>query len=173
MSSNSGPTAYRSISVAIIALLLAACSTISPYLPDFGGTPAPIRTSANAGPKADAIIKTARTQIGKRYKWGGESPNQGYDCSGLIWWVYRRHGISVPRVSWQQYSAGTFVEKNDIRPGDLIFFKVRTGKSMHVGIVTDRGTFIHAPRSGKHVMESSLANDFWREHYVGSRRVIR
>lgn len=154
-----------------LVFFLAGCAYVEPYIPDFGDSE-PIRTKGRAGAKASAVIKTARTQIGKPYRWGGESPSAGYDCSGLIWWVYRQHGISVPRVSWQQYSAGTFVDKNDIRPGDLIFFRITTGKSLHVGIVTERGTFIHSPRSGSRVMESSLDNDFWREHYVGTRRVL-
>lgn len=154
-----------------LVLFLAGCSYVEPYIPDFGSSD-PIRTRGRVSARASGIIKTARTQIGKPYRWGGESPGEGYDCSGLVWWVYRRHGVSVPRVSWQQYSAGRFVDKDDIRPGDLIFFRITTGKSLHVGIVTERGTFVHSPSSGNRVMESSLNNDFWREHYVGTRRLL-
>lgn len=126
-----------------------------------------------AGGKAAAILRTARALMGTRYQWGGESPRQGFDCSGFIWFVYRQHGIVLPRVSWQQFGAGKAVSYSQMRPGDLIFHKVDKGaKSMHVGIITDRGTFIHSPSSGKRVMESSLNNTFWREHYVGVRRVL-
>lgn len=126
-----------------------------------------------ASQKAAAIIRTARTMIGAPYKWGGDSPGRGFDCSGLAWYVYRRNGVILPRVSWQQFGAGRAIKYGDIRPGDLIFHKVKkNGKSLHVGIVTDRGTFIHAPSSGKRVMESSLNNTFWRSHYLGARRVL-
>lgn len=123
--------------------------------------------------KAAAVIRTARALMGARYKWGGESPSTGFDCSGLVWFVYRQHGITLPRVSWQQFAAGRAISYSDMRPGDLVFHKVDKGsKSLHVGIITDRGTFIHAPSSGKRVMESSLNNTYWREHYIGARRVL-
>jgi len=123
--------------------------------------------------KSVSIIRTARTMIGAPYKWGGESPNTGFDCSGLVWFVYRQHGVGLPRVSWQQFGAGRPIKFSQLRPGDLIFHKVDKGsKSLHVGIVTDRGTFVHAPSSGKRVMESSLNNTYWREHYIGARRVL-
>lgn len=123
--------------------------------------------------KAAAILRTARALMGTRYRWGGDSPRQGFDCSGFIWFVYRQHGIILPRVSWQQFGTGRAVSYSAMRPGDLIFHKVDKGaKSMHVGIVTDRGTFIHSPSSGKRVMESSLNNTYWRQHYVGVRRVL-
>lgn len=155
-----------------LVFLLPACS-ITSYLPDMGGRKsiAPKATYQKPTPREAAIIRTARSALGKRYKWGGTSPKTGFDCSGLIWWVYRKHGIPVPRVSWEQYSAGKFVDKKDIRPADIVFYRVQTGKSIHVGIVTERGTFIHSPRSGKGVTESDLNNPFWQEHYVGARRL--
>ncbi|GKT31233.1 NLP/P60 protein, partial [Aduncisulcus paluster] len=58
-----------------------------------------------------SVVKSARAQVGKPYKWGGSSPRDGFDCSGLVWWVYHRHGISVPRVSWQQKGAGRAPQK--------------------------------------------------------------
>lgn len=157
---------------AAFVLFAAGCSHVDPYVPDFGGPAPPLRASTRTTPETQAIISTAQTQLGKPYRWGGESPSAGYDCSGLMWWTFRRNGFRIPRVSWKQYSAGTFVERHDIRPADMVFFKVVTGKSMHVGLVTDRGTFIHAPKSGKRVMESRLDNPFWSEHYVGARRII-
>lgn len=162
-----------SAALVLVALLLAGCSYIDPYLPDLGGQSGkPHTVLRKPTAKASQIIRTARSVKGKRYKWGGETPAEGFDCSGLIFWVYRSHGIKVPRVSWQQYTAGTFVEKHDIRPGDIVFYKVQTGKSIHVGIVTERSTFVHSPRSGKGVTESDMNNPFWLEHYVGARRVL-
>lgn len=169
---NRSATRFRFLIGAVLAISMTACATLEPYIPDFGSSSPPLQASTHVNPRSLAIIKSARSQIGKPYRWGGESPSAGYDCSGLVWWAFRRHGVAVPRVSWQQYSAGRFVERNTLRPGDLIFFKISTGKSLHVGIITERGTFIHSPSSGKHVMESDLGNPFWAEHYVGARRLL-
>lgn len=156
----------------LLAALLATGGCATKTAPPSGAYPATI-TSQPASGKAAAIIRTARAMIGAPYHWGGESPSTGFDCSGLIWFTYRQHAIPLPRVSWQQFSAGRSINSSDLRPGDLIFHKVdKSGKSLHVGIVTDRGTFIHAPSSGKRVMESSLSNQYWREHYIGARRVL-
>lgn len=161
--------------VAFFSLSLAACATLESYLPSFGSSSSSLQTRHRLPPptrKASAVITTARKALGRPYRWGGKSLSQGFDCSGLVWWAYRSNGVSVPRVSWEQYGAGRFVEKSDIRPGDMVFYRVQTGKSLHVGIVTDRGTFIHSPRSGKRVRESDMFNPFWVEHYVGTRRVL-
>ncbi len=156
---------------ALVGLFVAGgCATKS--APPPGAQPAKIQRQKPSS-KAAAIIRTARTLIGTRYQWGGESPRTGFDCSGFVWFVYRQHGVNLPRISWQQFGAGSSVSYGNMRPGDLIFHKVdKSGKSLHVGIVTDRGTFVHAPSSGKSVMESSLNNTYWREHFIGVRRVL-
>lgn len=157
--------------VCALLLMTGGCATKSAPPPP-GAKPAKIKQSP-ASAKATAIIRTARAMMGVRYQWGGESPQTGFDCSGLIWFVYRQHWVNLPRISWQQFGTGRSVNYGDMRPGDLIFHKVEKGsKSLHVGIVTDRGTFIHAPSSGKRVMESSLNNTYWREHFIGARRVL-
>lgn len=155
-----------------LALLLPAggCATKSAAPP--GAHPARVQHAPASG-RAAAVVRTARTMIGAPYKWGGESPREGFDCSGLIWFTYQQHGITLPRVSWQQFSAGRAVSRSKLRPGDLVFHKVtKKSKTLHVGIVTDRGTFIHAPSSGKRVMESSLSMPYWQTHYIGARRVL-
>ncbi|MBG0788902.1 MAG: C40 family peptidase [Desulfovibrionaceae bacterium] len=123
--------------------------------------------------RAAKVIRTARVLLGYPYKWGGYLPDTGFDCSGLIWFVYHQNGVNLPRVSYRQFAAGASVKRTDVRPGDLVFYRVdKKGKSLHGGIVTDRGTFIHAPSSGKKVMESSLNSPYWHEHYLGARRVL-
>lgn len=153
----------------LLLLVSAGCATRTP-------TPAgsqPVVRSAPASPEAASLIRTARVLVGYPYQWGGESPDAGFDCSGLVWFVYRQHGISVPRISYQQFNVGSPVQRKDIRPGDLVFYRVdKSGKTLHVGIVTDRATFIHAPSSGKRVMESSLNLPYWSAHYLGARRVL-
>lgn len=156
---------------ATLFVTLTGCATKGPTPPP--GAHAPVHKNTSVSGKAAAIIRTARLMLGAPYKWGGESPNVGFDCSGLVWFTYRQQGINLPRISWQQFGAGTPVKRSNLRPGDLTFYKVnKSGKSLHVGIVTDRGTFVHAPSSGKRVMESSLNNPYWREHYIGARRIL-
>nr|WP_321512916.1 C40 family peptidase [uncultured Pseudodesulfovibrio sp.] len=173
-----GAMKYHSMVRPLILLLTAAllsatalsgCGTKStaPISPDS------VVHSQPASPKAASVIRTARVLVGYPYKWGGHIPETGFDCSGLTWFVYRQNGINLPRVSWQQFSAGISVDRKDIRPGDLVFYEVnKLGKSLHVGIVTDRATFVHAPSSGKQVIESSLNSQYWAGHYLGARRVL-
>jgi len=152
------------------ALLLAGCATKS--VPPSGATPA-AAVRHPAPEKAVAVVRTARSLVGAPYAWGGSSPSTGFDCSGLVWYTYHQNGVTLPRVSWQQFGAGDPVASDDLLPGDLIFHRMKSkDKSLHVGIVTDRGTFIHAPSSGKRVMESILLDDFWRNHFIGARRVF-
>lgn len=156
--------------MAFTLVFMAGCATKSPAP---APPPAQRVKSQPASPKAAKVIRTANVLVGYPYKWGGYLPDTGFDCSGLIWFVYYQHGINLPRVSWQQFGAGNPIGRQDIRPGDLVFYKIdKNGKSLHVGIVTDRATFIHAPSSGKRVMESSLNSPYWYEHYLGARRIL-
>ncbi|NDV18617.1 glycoside hydrolase [Pseudodesulfovibrio sp. JC047] len=149
--------------------LLAGCGTTSIAPPP----PERVPHLQPASPKAASVVRTARVLIGYPYRWGGHTPEVGFDCSGLVWFVYRQNGIALPRVSWQQFHAGQPITRQNIQPGDLIFYDVSASrKSLHVGIVTDRGTFVHAPSSGKKVMESSLYSPYWRQHYLGTRRIL-
>ena len=122
----------------------------------------------------NSVVAAARSLTGAPYKWGGDSPQTGFDCSGLTWWTYRQLGVDLPRISYEQYEVGQPVGRRDIRPGDLVFFRLPGNpKNMHVGIATERGTFIHSPRSGGRVREDSMDLPYWRERYIGARRVVR
>ncbi|MHC1699874.1 MAG: C40 family peptidase [Humidesulfovibrio sp.] len=120
------------------------------------------------------VVAAARSLTGAPYKYGGESPQTGFDCSGLTWWAYRQVGVDLPRVSYEQYEAGRPVSRRDIRPGDLVFFRLRGNrKNVHVGIATDETTFIHSPSSGGRVREEPFDIGYWREHFIGARRVVK
>ena len=125
----------------------------------------------NTNAKADAIIATAKTCLGVPYVWGGESMS-GFDCSGLVQYVYAKHGISLGRTVSRQYEAGTYVSKSKLQPGDLVFFQntYKTGLS-HVGIYIGDGEFIHSSSSNG-VMISKLSNSYWSQHYYGACRVL-
>ncbi len=119
-----------------------------------------------------AVVRSARSQIGKPYKWGGSSPEEGFDCSGLVWWAYRVHGVKLPRVSWQQVKSGRPVRKEDCKAGDVVFFRIPgQAKSLHAGIYTGAGRrFIHSPKSGHSVREESMDKSYWQKYFIGARR---
>ncbi len=119
-------------------------------------------SSAGLGVRAVAL---ARRELGVPYVWGGDGPS-GFDCSGLVFYVYGRLGVHLPRVAADQYRAGRHVSRSDLRPGDLVFFH---GLG-HVGIYIGGGSFIHAPHTGDVVRISSLSG-WYDETYVGASRV--
>lgn len=122
----------------------------------------------------DDIIETAESFIGLPYRWGGSSPKEGFDCSGLTMAVYQLNGLKLPRSSWQQYSTGTPVKKTQLMKGDLVFFaRPKTRRVSHVGIYAGNNRFIHAPGKGKRIRIDSLRNDFFAQNYMGARTYVR
>lgn len=119
----------------------------------------------------DRLLSIAFTQLGARYRSGGDSPSSGFDCSGFTTWVFRKYGMELPRSSREQFQMGRAVAKNDLRKGDLVFFSSRRGIN-HVGIYLESGKFIHSASNGKNVIVSHLEEDYWRSHYAGGRRVF-
>jgi cell wall-associated NlpC family hydrolase len=120
------------------------------------------------------IVKTAESFIGLPYKWGGYSPQTGFDCSGLSMAVYRLNGLHLPRTSAGQYNAGMSIDLKNIAEGDLVFFKTTRGRGvLHVGIYTGGGKFIHAPSEGKDIRKDSFANRYYAARYAGARCYIR
>ena len=117
------------------------------------------------------IVATARSCLGVPYVWGGESMS-GFDCSGLVQYVYQKNGISIARTCIPQYKEGVYVAKADLQPGDLVFFQnTYTSGISHVGIYIGGGEFIHA--SSTHgVMISKLSNSYWSAHYYGARSIL-
>ncbi len=155
------------LALALAALVLAVGACAPAHIPG------PEAELPSAGGK-NAVVTAARSLTGSRYKWGGDSPQEGFDCSGLAWWAYRQAGVELPRVSWEQYQTGAPVGRRDLKPGDLVFYRLPGNKkNLHVGIVTERGTFIHSPSAGGRVREEPMDTPYWRERYVGARRYLR
>jgi len=118
----------------------------------------------------DKIIRTADSFIGVPYRWGGESVDEGFDCSGFTMTVYRLNGLELPRSSQAQWQAGVRVDKNRLNKGDLVFFHTAgSGKITHVGIYAGNGKFIHAPGKGKNVRKTALGNSYFKRHYSGAK----
>jgi cell wall-associated NlpC family hydrolase len=103
--------------------------------------------------------------LGVPYVWGGSTP-RGFDCSGLVSYVFAQIGVSLPHSSYSQFGMGTAVSISQLQPGDLVFF---TGAS-HVGIYIGGGQFIHAPHTGDVVKISSLSG-YYSSNFAGGRRI--
>lgn len=127
--------------------------------------------SSATSSRAAAVIATAKKYIGVPYRWAGTTPS-GFDCSGFVQYVFKANGISLNRTAAAQYRHGTYVSKNNLRAGDLVFFQntYKAGIS-HVGIYTGSGQFIHCS-SSKGVTISSLSSTYYVNHYYGARRIL-
>jgi len=117
------------------------------------------------------VLTKAMTLLGTPYRWGGESTD-GFDCSGLVGYVYRTVlGMDLPRVSRQMAQSGEAVtDRAALAPGDLVFFGLR-GRVSHVGIYVGEGRFLHAPSRGKDVRVDSLTSTYWSGRFMQGRRV--
>jgi len=155
--------------ILLSCLLLAGCAT--PPEPALETAPSSLKRDRHpakpprlkARPLGRRLLQLARTQLGRPYRYGGDHPEEGFDCSGLVFYLYRRLGVPVPRTAKEQFLKAHKVEVP--RPGDLLFFRV--GKGWHVGIYEGGGNFIHAPTSGGRVRRERL-NHFWRRRFIGA-----
>lgn len=122
------------------------------------------------------IVNTGLKYIGAPYKWGATGPN-AFDSSGLIWSTYKNNGINLPRVSFDMYKAGESISKDELLPGDVVFFQGYKEGPSHATIFAGEGKFIHSPSAGKTVSIDNLLNDkyfknYWLPRYYGARRFI-
>ena len=113
------------------------------------------------------LVRVAKRYVGVRYRWGGESPSRGFDCSGLVQYSFAQLGVSVPRVTYDQWHAGRHISRSHLRRGDLVFFH-HLG---HVGIFLGHGWFLHAPRTGERIHASSMGSGWYDRHYDGAVRI--
>lgn len=124
--------------------------------------------------KVQSILQRAMALLGTPYRWGGSSPDAGFDCSGLVGYVFRTAlGIELPRVSREmanQTSNELIKDRSALVAGDLVFFG-RKGRVDHVGIYVGDGRFLHAPSRGKDVRTDTLLSGYWGNKFVQARRV--
>jgi cell wall-associated NlpC family hydrolase len=182
-----------SISMCLASLFATACATgggvprpfpgapvaSSPRTPT--GTDAPVAIVPDAPDAPSLLVRRfdgraiAQFALGFRgvpYRLGGADPG-GFDCSGLVQYVFAQYGVAVPRVVEQQYEVGDKIRPSDIQPGDLIFFntKSRGRGASHVGIAIGQDSFVHAPNSTGVVRIEALGQGYWGSRYVGARRI--
>ena len=167
---------HLALGVALLAL------TLSP--PAAAGRPAD-RTLAEEARASLALAATrvvdrtrdlglfALSLVGIDYRLGGESPERGLDCSGLIRYVFQQvTGVTLPRTAAELSRLGNAVRAEDLAPGDLVFFNTRRFAFSHVGIYLGNGRFIHAPSRGGEVGVATLSNAYWQKRYNGARRLV-
>lgn len=164
------PRAASAARVAVVALaLLVLAPATGLAAPAGAATDPPARAQLERQPKRLTAglraVQIANRLTGVPYRWGGASPRAGFDCSGLVQYVYGKVGIRLPHYAAGQYQHGRRVSRDSLRPGDLVFF---SGLG-HVGIYAGRGKFIHAPRSGTRVRWSRLSS---HGSYYGAIRLF-
>jgi cell wall-associated NlpC family hydrolase len=119
------------------------------------------------------IVRTANQFLGVPYRWGGQSPDTGFDCSGLTMAVYRLNGLELPRSSRQQWKFGRSVNPGQLSKGDLVFFATNGGRRVsHVGIYIGNNKFLHAPSGGRKIRISSMSNTYYNSRYLGARTYL-
>ena len=150
---------------------------VSRYYAEMGGDPASSIFSSSSlapGPPGSVIgtqvATEALTHLGKPYVWGGESPATGFDCSGLVKYLYGQHGVALPRVADAQARVGTSIPPSALQSGDAVFFADSSGYIGHEGLYLGNGQFVHAPHSGDVVKVSSLLEPGYSARYAGARR---
>ena len=121
-----------------------------------------------AGPE---LIATALALRGTPYLNGGSEPTRGFDCSGFVQWVFAQHGAALPRETRSQYDEGKKIDRDEVEPGDLVFFETVSRGPSHVGIALGAGEFVHAPSSRGVVRVERYTSDYWASRWVGARRI--
>ena len=164
----------RALLLAAIALLSAGCSLPRPL-----ATPLPlpvpvppggIDLPATMSSPGARLLGIAERFVGAPYRYGGHSPLEGFDCSGLVWHVHELAGLAVPRTAQAQHGAARPVAAPQLQPGDLVFFASRRRSVDHVGIYVGDGRFLHAPRSGRPVGYDRLDDGWFAPRFVGAGR---
>jgi cell wall-associated NlpC family hydrolase len=112
----------------------------------------------------------ALAMVGAPYRYGGVDPD-GFDCSGLVHYSFRKIGISLPRDTRSLRKVGMLIDLNDLATGDLVFFDQEGKKSSHVGIYLGDGSFVHAPSTGGRVRADKIDLTYWRKHFTEARRI--
>ena len=125
-------------------------------------------STVEAAVNTQKVVTEAKKLIGTPYKWGGTTP-KGFDCSGFVYYTYKKAGKVLPRSSAEMYKLGTSVSKSQLRPGDLVFFTTYKKGASHVGIYIGNNQMIHA--SSKGVKIDSINNSYWKPRFIGAKRL--
>ncbi|ANB57556.1 hypothetical protein GFC29_3293 [Anoxybacillus sp. B7M1] len=123
---------------------------------------------AEAAVNTQKVVTEAKKMIGTPYKFGGTTP-KGFDCSGFVYYTYKKVGKTLPRSAASMYQKGTSVHTSKLKPGDLVFFSTYKKGASHVAIYIGNNSIIHATSSG--VKIDRLNNSYWKPKFIGAKRV--
>lgn len=168
MSSRMPADTYRTIAIIGVLLSLAACGHEQVRRLPEGQEGVPVSRPAARSAPGDMAAKHALSQLGVPYRYGG-SGTSGFDCSGLVQYAWSQAGRSIPRTTRDQYRQLSSVGRQELRAGDLLFFRI-DGSISHVGMYLGADRFVHAPSSGRTVTTASLDSDFYRDRFVRGAR---
>jgi cell wall-associated NlpC family hydrolase len=161
----------RSMAIALAAIALAACAPFKSK-PEIAISRGPNPLHHHGEEAANDILFRAIGLVGTPYRYGGNTPDSGFDCSGLVDYVFRDvAAVSLPRTADDiSRVEATEIGRNDLASGDLIFFGQRRHIT-HVGIYVGEGRFVHAPNEGGTVRLDFLDGVYWRDHFAGAKRI--
>lgn len=146
---------------------ISGCASFAPPPAEPAAVPAP----APSAERSEALLQVLLA-LGVDYRYGGNSPVTGFDCSGLVAHVYREAwGVRLPHNTQAQSEAGVPVSLAELQPGDLVFYDTLQRPFSHVGIYMGNGQFVHAPKSGARVRFESLESRYWSTRFSGARRI--
>lgn len=164
---------FVSVASCLAALALAAGCASSGARPrpfPVPGLPSPSAVPVSPGVAAD-IVSSALGLVGTPYRNGGDDTS-GFDCSGLVQFVFGRHGVRLPRSVSELYQQGAGVPARDVRTADLLFFSTTGPGATHVAIALGDGRFVHAPSGRGAVRVEAFTGGYWPPRFVGARRVV-
>lgn len=152
----------------LLLLLCSACTTMHHEVPA-------------AAPKTESMPNEAMNDLAiyamslaeTPYRYGGNSPESGFDCSGFVRHAFLKSlGLQLPRTSLEMSRVGEALQEDQLRPGDLVFFNTQQQPFSHVGIYVGEDRFVHSPKSGKSIVIVNMRENYWRSRYNGARRII-
>lgn len=173
---------YRPMKKLLATLMLGIAATAASAAPQDGidklindrGLVSQIQSvGQNVRNTASDLVGTAMSFIGVPYRYGGNTEESGFDCSGFVRATFEKTiGKVLPRRSAEQAAATTKIDRSELQPGDLVFFNTMRSAFSHVGIYVGEGKFIHAPRTGSEVRIESMDIAYWKSRFNGARRVM-
>lgn len=177
------PVVFRVLVLLVMAGASAACATRtapamarpSPF--PLAPSPASLRPAPAISPLGTVVSPTdiLQTALGFRgvpYRYGGESPTTGFDCSGFVRFVMAQHQLTLPRTAAEQFQIGRRVSARDVQAGDLVFFSTVAPGASHVGLAISKDEFVHAPATSGVVRVERLEWSYWQSRFVGARRLF-
>lgn len=163
------------VALLTLAALLSACASRTPPAPVAQKPVVFITHLEETSPVAADVLFRALGLVGTPYRWGGNTPDSGFDCSGLIKYVYNdAAGISLPRTTREMIvMRAQSIGQDKLQTGDLLFFATNGGSQVsHAGIYVGEGRFVHAPATGGTVKLDSLNKAYWQKAYLNAKRVL-